>query len=270
MRGCPYAASYWGARATTTVRSKYEATSRPPQAGQTSCRPLVRECDGIGISGANENSDASLGQYARCDGALRAIHASETRESVARSADMTGRSETARALQMRPHILVHMTHASEADLDAACRCADTRGIVACPRANAALAEGMPDIVMMKSRLRHGRKIALGTDNVMVNAPDMLREMEYAWKTAMAMHGREVDPVLILKMATVNAGVILGRRIGQIARGMLADCVFVDRHALEIEPMHSPHAAVVHRATASSIRAVMINGRIVHGQVVRCR
>ena len=240
----------------------------PPAGRAAEVQSLVQECDGIGISGANENSNASLEGYAKCY-TLRAIHASETRESVERSVYMTKRSETMRALQMRPHILVHMTFASKADLDAVYSSPDVRGIVACPRANGALAEGMPDVITMMGRgMRRRCAMALGTDNVMVNAPDMLREMEYTWKTAMAMHRREVDPALILKMATVNAGVMLGKKIGQISRGMLADCIFVEKHALEMEPMHSPHAAIVHRATASSIRAVMINGGVVHGNVER--
>ena len=157
-----------------------------------------------------------------------------------------------------------MTHASKGDLAAVADSPDVRGIVVCPRANAALAEGMPDITSMR-RLSN-RRLALGTDNVMVNTPDMFREMDYTWKAAMGMDRERVDPAEILRMATVNAGMILGRRIGQVAPGMLADCVFLDKHAIDLEPVHNPHAAVVHRASASSIRAVMIGGRMVHGSL----
>ena len=31
-------------------------------------------------------------------------------------------------------------------------------------------------------------------------------------------------------------------------------------------MHNPHAAIVHRASESSIRAVMIGGKIIHGKL----
>lgn len=230
---------------------------------------LVPECDGIGISGANENSDSVLEAYSRCD-TLRAIHSSETVESVRRSKQMTGVSETARALALKPHFLIHMTHADCEDLRAvanAARDSVVRGIVACPRANSALAEGIPDILLMSKALSSGNcKMALGTDNVMVNAPDMFREMDYAWKVTMGMHKEEMSPVEIIKMATVNAGMILGKNIGQIARGMLADCVFLEKHSIDLEPMHNPHAAIVHRASASSVRAVMVGGRIVHGAV----
>lgn len=231
--------------------------------GEGELGDVVRSCDGLGVSGANENSDAVLGRYSEC-GTLRAIHASETEESVSRSGQMTGVSETVRALGLRPHFLVHMTHASKKDLEAVAGSPDVRGIVVCPRANAALAEGMPDIAYLRSL--SNRRLALGTDNVMVNTPDMFREMDYTWKAAMGMGRAQVDPVEILRMATVNAGMILGRKIGQVAPGMLADCVFLDKHAIDLEPVHNPHAAVVHRASASSIRAVMIGGRMVHGSL----
>lgn len=68
------------------------------------------------------------------------------------------------------------------------------------------------------------------------------------------------------MATVDGGGALRRRVGAIARGMAADCVLIERHSVDLEPMHDPWAAVVHRASASSIRAVVSGGRVVHGRI----
>ncbi len=221
---------------------------------------LAGSCDGLGISGANENSASVLRHYSGTP-KLRAIHAAETEQSASASKKLTGRSETSRALGLKPHFLVHMTHASRADLRSAAR--RSVGIVACPRANAALAEGIPDIGLMQGS---GCTVGLGTDNVMVNSPDMFREMDYAWKATMGLGKKRVDPGGILKMATVNGGRILRMDVGAIEGGMLADCIFLDKHALDLEPMHSPHASIVHRASEASIRAVMIGGRVVHGKL----
>ena len=60
-----------------------------------------------------------------------------------------------------------MTHASKSDLEATSK--KTRGIVICPRANSSLSEGIPDIEKMQNA---GCLLALGTDNVMINSPDM--------------------------------------------------------------------------------------------------
>lgn len=221
---------------------------------------ILRHCDGLGVSGANENSNSVLKYYSKTP-KIRAIHSSETIQSTQVSKKMTGRSETARALALNPHFLVHMTFATDSDLALAAK--RTRGIVICPRANSALAEGVPDFVKMRDA---GCVVAIGTDNVMINSPDMLKEMDYLWKVSMGICKKRLDPREILKMATVNGGVILGKKIGSIEDGYLADGFFVDKHAIDLEPIHNPHASIVHRVTESAIRAVMVGGRIVHGKI----
>ena len=221
---------------------------------------LLANCDGIGISGANENSTSVLHHYSKTP-KIRAIHSSETKKSVKTSKKNTGKSETLRALNLKPHFLVHMTYASKSDLEKSAK--QTRGIVVCPRANAALAEGIPDIQLMKEK---GCTIGLGTDNVMINSPDMFREMDYIWKVSMGISRKRVDPKEILKMATVNGGKILKKNIGVIETGKLADGIFIDKHSLDLEPMHNVYASIVHRASEENIRAVMIGGQIVHGKI----
>ena len=221
---------------------------------------LLKKCDGLGISGANENSASVLNYYSKTS-KIRAIHSSETKQSVLKSKKITGISETIRALSLKPHFLVHMTYASKDDLCVASK--KTRGIVICPRANSALAEGIPDIELMQ---KAGCTLALGTDNVMINSPDMFREMDFLWKVTMGIHKKRIDPKEILKMATVNGGKILKKNIGVIETGNIADCIFLDKHALDLEPMHNPHASIVHRASESAIKAVMTGGKIVHGKI----
>jgi len=221
---------------------------------------LLKKCDGIGISGANENSNSVLNYYSKVS-KIRAIHSSETKQSITKSKKITGKSETIRALTLKPDFLVHMTYASKSDLHLASK--KTRGIVICPRANSSLAEGIPDIELMQ---KSGCTIGLGTDNVMINSPDMFREMDFIWKVTMGLHKKRIEPKEILKMATVNGGKIINKNIGIIKSGYLSDCIFLDKHALDLEPMHNPHASIVHRASESTIKAVMIGGKIVHGKI----
>ena len=221
---------------------------------------LVKTCDGIGISGANEHSNSVLKSYSKTK-KIRAIHSSETQESVQKSKRITGKSETIRALSLNPDFLIHMTHASKSDLETTSK--KTRGIVICPRANSSLSEGIPDIEKMQNA---GCLLALGTDNVMINSPDMFREMDFLWKVTMGIKKKRINPKEILKMATVNAGKILQKDIGIIQTKKIADCIFLDKHALDLEPMHNPYASIVHRASESAIKAVMIGGKIVHGKI----
>ena len=221
---------------------------------------LLKKCDGLGLSGANENSDTLLAYYSKTS-KIRAIHAAETKESTRESQKITKKSEVIRALRLKPHFLIHMTHATPTELSMVAK--KTRGIVLCPRANASLAEGIPDFELMA---KLGCNITLGTDNVMINSPDMFREMDYLWKVTMGIKKHRVDPKTILQMATVNAGKLLRKNIGVINKGKLADAVFLDKHAIDLEPMHSPHASIVHRASDTAIRAVMIGGKIVYGKI----
>jgi cytosine/adenosine deaminase-related metal-dependent hydrolase len=221
---------------------------------------VVKISDGIGISGANENSDSMLKYYSQTK-KIRAIHSSETRESMLTSKKITGKTETERALLLKPHFLVHMTFANRSDLAKTAK--KTRGIVICPRANSSLAEGIPNFEAMANA---GCVVGIGTDNVMINSPDMFREMDYLWKAHMGLHQKRIDPKEILKMATVNGGIILDKKIGAIQPGFLADGIFIKKYSLDLEPMHNPHASIVHRADPSAISAVMIGGKIVHGKL----
>lgn len=221
---------------------------------------LLKKCDGLGISGPNENSDSILKYYSKTE-KLRAIHSQETIQSSNLSKNLTKMTETQRAMLLKPHFLVHMTYASQRDLHQVAK--KTRGIVICPRANAALAEGIPNVENM---IKAGCNIAIGTDNVMINSPDIFREMDYLWKVTMGLNRKRIEPKQILKMATVNAEKILQKNIGVIEISKKADCIFIDKHAIDLEPMHNPYASIVQRASESSIKAVMIGGKIVHGKI----
>ena len=231
-----------------------------PSAKYSELFELLKKCDGIGVSGANENSNSVLNYYSKIP-KIRAIHSAETKQSITQSKKVTGKSETIRALTLKPDFLVHMTYASKSDLKIVSK--KTRGIVICPRANSSLAEGIPDIDLMQ---KSGCILALGTDNVMINSPDMFREMDFIWKVTMGLHKKRIDAKEILKMATVNGGKILNKNIGSIESEKLADCIFLDKHALDLEPIHDPHASIVHRASESAIKAVMIGGKIVYGKI----
>ncbi|MBT4327592.1 MAG: amidohydrolase family protein [Candidatus Nitrosopelagicus sp.] len=221
---------------------------------------LLKNCDGIGISGTNENSNSNLQSYAKTK-KIRAIHAAETKDSVNTSKKLTTKSEIQRAMLLRPSFLIHMTFATKNDLKLAAK--NTRGIVICPRANSSLAEGIPDISSMQ---KSGCNITIGTDNVMINSPDIFREMDYLWKVTMGMSKSRFDPKQILKMATVNAGKMLNQKIGCIKENYFADCLFINKNSLDLEPMNNVYASIVHRASENSINAVMIGGKIVNGKL----
>ena len=221
---------------------------------------VLKNCDGLGISGSNENNDFVLKQLSKTK-KIRAIHCAETKQSYLKSKQTTRKTEPKRSMLLKPDFLVHMTYASKSDLNITSK--KTRGIVVCPRANASLAEGIPNIVKM---MEMNCNIAIGTDNVMINSPDLFREMDFLWKTTMGIHQKRIEPKNILKMTTVNAGKLLNKKIGCIKEGYIADAVFIKKKDLDLDPLQNPHASIVHRASENSIQAVMIGGKIVHGKL----
>ncbi len=228
-----------------------------PQETQEKARKVLNLADGFGISGANENTDAALAQYRQLAGSkLVAVHAAESRDTVEFSKSHTGRSEVERVMQhLRPDVVVHMTHATDEEIALV---AQKAGIVVCPRANGVLGAGVPRVAAM---LNLGCTVAIGTDNVMLNSPDIFREMDYIWKVTHAA-GQFIDPRDLIKMATVNAAKMLGLNNGCIQPGRAADLIFIDKGHIDLSPVHDPYAAVVHRASQDSIAAVMIDGRFV--------
>ena len=221
---------------------------------------VLKNCDGLGISGSNENSDSVLRQLSKTK-KIRAIHCAETKQSYLKSKQITKKTEPQRCMLLKPNFLVHMTYASKSDLSLVSK--KINGIVVCPRANASLAEGIPNIVQM---MKMNCNVAIGTDNIMINSPDMFREMDFLWKVTMGIHKKRIEPKKILKMATVNAGKLLGRKIGCIKEGYLADGVFIKKNNLDLDPLQNSYASIVHRANENSIKAVMIGGKIVHGKL----
>lgn len=229
-------------------------------------KQVLEIANGLGISGANENTDTALSQYKQLVAGkkLLAIHAAESKETVEFSKIYTGRSEIDRIMDnMKPDFLVHMTNATEDEISLIAESkkitTTMTGIVVCPRANGVLGVGIPKVATM---LRKGCTVAIGTDNVMLNSPDMLRELDYTWKVSQANEREMIDARELLKMATVNAAQILRLNSGCIESGRAADFIFIDKKHIDLCPIHDPYAAVVHRLSQSSIKAVMIDGQFI--------
>jgi len=226
---------------------------------------VIDSADGFGLSGPNEYTDEALkylAYIAKSRNKLFGIHAAEAVESCSYSLEMYRVSEVKRLLGLvRPDFVVHMTNATDEDI---LNVRDNGvGIVVCPRANASLSVGIPRVWDM---LRSGCKLAIGTDNVMLNKPDIFREMEYIWNVSRALK-HNLPTREILKMATVNAADIFGlKRLGYIDEGMYADAIVIDKYNVELAEMLNPYVSLVHRASESSIRCVMLNGNVVHGSI----
>ncbi len=205
---------------------------------------VLRYADGLGLSGANDiPHDAlfSMAKKATDRGKIVGIHAGEL-----------NRSDVDTAIELRPGFLVHMTHASDRDLH---RAGDLGIPVAvCPRSNMATGVGIPPL---KKMAEAGLLLGLGTDNVMINAPDMFAEMEWASKAF--LH----DDVRTLRMATLDGARLLGKgqRKGSIMAGKDADLIVIDKSSNNLRCSKNLLSSLVRRARPDDISHFISGGRI---------
>jgi guanine deaminase len=189
--------------------------------------------DGFGASGANDDDYTARRAATREHGVPFAIHAGEP--------DAT---DIYPALDLDPDLLVHMVHAEADHLE---RVADQEvPIVVCPRANRVLGVGRPPV---ETLLEH-TDVALGTDNVMLNAPSMLREMEYTAKTF------DLPSRTVLRMGTTAGAEAVGLDCGVIEPGRRAALLVLDGDSDNLSGVVDPVDAVVRRATALDIQRVI--------------
>lgn len=156
---------------------------------------ILGSADGLGVSSITDwdySELEKLASHCRREKKLFALHGSERI-----------REDVDDILDLKPSFLVHMTKATDSDLE---RCRDSRiPVVLCPRSNMFFCS-IPNIPKM---LRKGLLLALGTDNAMISSPSMFREMEFAYRLS-RLHG-EVPAREILKMALVNPRKALNAR-----------------------------------------------------------
>lgn len=149
---------------------------------------LLEVADGVGLSSARDESEPTrrtIARACRARGKRFALHASEAVRESPES-----------YLDPRPDLLVHLARASPEDL-AAVREARV-AVAVCPRSNALFGR-QPDLASME---RLGISVLLGTDNVMLQAPSLWRELEFAY-TATRLTRRPVSAAFVARSALVE-------------------------------------------------------------------
>ena len=219
-----------GARA---LRAAGESLSIEPFIFGSGDTAVLDVADGYGASGANDNDFTEQRAATKEAGLPFAIHAGEP--------DAT---DIHPALDLDPDLLVHMIHAEAEHLDRVTE--QSVPVAVCPRANTVLRVGRPPI---RDLLDH-TTVALGTDNVMLNAPSMFREMAFTAKQF------DVTDTEVLRMATAAGAEIADLDCGVIAPGKQAALTVVDGDSDNLAGTEDPIRAVVRRASALDVDRVI--------------
>lgn len=165
-------------------------------------RKLLKVADGIAPSGFGEITDEVANLIVdECNkaGKISSIHVAESESTQLESLEKFNATEIERGVNSNFNQLVHCTNPKNNDLQLIKN--SNANIVVCPRANATLNVG---IVPLNEMLNLGVKPVLGTDNLMLNSPNMFRELEFTLKIMSVNYKNYLNPCELLKMATTNA------------------------------------------------------------------
>jgi len=223
---------------------------------------IFRVADGLGLSSPNEYTDEALKQFSSIfkGKKLIATHAAEHSITQEISKKRTGYSEVYRAIKyLKADILIHLTYATDEELEEVA--AEKVGVVVCPIANSRLGSGFPPI---KKMLDKGITVALGSDNVMVNQPNMFKEMNYVLNFVCVTEKNSLPIPLeeIFRMATLNGAKILGLedKVGSIEEEKLANIVFIDFTMDNLAFSHNILASLITRGRPENVKIVLVEGK----------
>jgi len=205
---------------------------------------LFESVDGIGMSSVSDYPREDLeflAGVARIRQKMFALHAGERNTK-----DISG------AIELEPDFIVHLIKASTHDFN---RMQDKNiGAVICVRSNLVTGMGLPPLTQM---LKSGLTVGIGTDNVMLNSPNIFTEMEFISKIF------RLDDSEVLKMCTLNSAKILKeeRFIGSIKEGKKANLLVIKDDTPNMRNVKRPIKGVVRRATRNDIAAIVNEGEI---------
>jgi len=177
---------------------------------------LLADSDGIGISAISDWEYPELEKIAK--------HVKKKKKIFALHASEQKRENIDLILNLKPDFLVHMIKADESALR---RVKDNNiPIVVCPRSNS-FYDLKPDLDLMK---KTGVQILLGTDNAMLNMPDVLEEIRY-----MKKNYDTFSTIELLKMATYDARKVLNLDCNILGLNSRAEFIVLDEKTLK--PMY---------------------------------
>ena len=231
---------------------KYYDPNTTPEEARLITRELIQHCDGIGLSGVQDVDPEIMLQIAEVCNAedkIAMVHVAEYYELQEQSVQLTNQTEVERALRAGYTNLVHVTYPIMQDLDLLS--SSSPFIISCPRSNGMLSVGVPPV---SAYTEQQIDVALGTDNVMFNKPDMFREMEYTLKAVRGSYKNKITAHDILKMATINGFKILGKDIS-IQEGNISDILVIKQKS------EDPYLSIVNRSSPDDIISFIMGNQM---------
>lgn len=240
----------------------YQNQAPLPESAIAELKQILTIADGFSESTMNDLTDPAwveIRHITQTQNKLRAIHCLENEGYRTVSLAITGRGDLARAIDLYdPHLVIHATVANGAEI--ALLSQHQMNVVLNPRANANLGLPLPPISQL---LESDANLLLGTDNGLLNSPNLLAELDFTYKVAKSQFGDAVrpDPQQILKMVTSNLRSLNQPDLyGYLAKGLPADLVVLDFTKPHLRASRHIPASIVTRVTPEDVLATFRQGQ----------
>ena len=241
--------------------------SLPPD-HRAELQTLLSVADGFSESTMNDLTDpawSEIKSVTRAMDKLRAIHCLENAGYRNLSLQRAGRGDLIRALELLdPQLIIHLTAANSDEIKMMAAAEATA--VLNPRANTTLGLPVPPILPL---LDAGANLLLGTDNVMLNPPNLFAELDFTYRLARSQAGEarpaDPSPASLLRMVTSNIAPVLGGdHHGYLAEGLPASFVVLNFHAPHLRHTRNLLASIVTRVGTEDILATVRHGQKLWG------
>jgi len=188
---------------------------------------------------------------------LVGIHVSESDELISNSFLKYGKRDIELVCDYSVFdYVVHATYANEDELSLLKK--NNMSIICCPTASLYFGLKFPPI---ESILKKNILLGLGTDNVLSCNPNPFRLMAFTLMSARNKN-QKITPKEVLKSITVNPGLIVKKKIGQIEEGFSADFIGIDLENPNLKFSNDIYSAITMRAEPSDIGFQMYKGGLV--------
>jgi len=222
--------------------------------------PLIKVKDrlkGFGLPNPMSIPIEALRQMARIaedHGLMKAIHVADIPPKPWEGVG-AWKTQTEAALDFyRADTLFHANYIFDEDVKAIAERGSS--VVCCTRLTQVLGLKPAPIDLM---IKHGVNVVLGTGSPMVISPNMMREMEATYNFYMYL-GKPIEPIEILKMATVNSSRALREKIGVIEEGYRADIVVLRLDIGGLHRINDVAAFIVKNACELNVLHVYVAGK----------
>lgn len=231
------------------------------QTDKDTLEEIFEASDGLGIQDILSVTQDDLKLIAKLkennSSKLVAIHASESEEIITESISKYEKRDMEIIGNCKSFdYIVHATYSKEEELKLLSK--NKINIICCPISSMYNGLRFPPLELIS---KNEILLGLGTDNVLFCNPDPFRLMAFTLYNA-RNNNQNLSPKEVLKSVTVNPGLIVKKKIGQLEVDYSGDLLAIDLESNNLKFSKDVYSAITMRADQSDIHFHMYKGKVI--------